>query len=419
MLAFITTFSNKHKKLISNFSSLSVLQVFNLVLPLVTYPYLIRVLGPEKYGLIIFAQSIVAYLTIMVNFGFNITATREVALSRNDEKLLSQVVSVTLSIKFLILCLALVFLFFLVAFVEPFNVNKLLFIFVLGPCIYELLFPVWFFQGIEEMKYIALINVFIKFLSAVSIFVFISSEEHYLRLPLINLISFFIGGGFSLWVVFNRYNINFKKPSFFLLKKTFIKAIPVFFSSFVNIVRERTFVIFIGAIFGYTQVAYFDLAQKLYKIFLTPIHILSTSIYPKVANERNIFFMKKVLKIVLLFVVFGYMGIYILSEYIIVKFAGTSMLESANLLKIICIALPFSAIACFYGDNGLIVLEKNILFMKSSIYTLLFFVVMLILGYYFYSISLLYLAIILVLTQVFEGLIRVFYFEVLIEELRE
>ena len=79
--------------LIRNFSYLSLLQVFNLILPLIVYPYLIRVLGKETYGLVVFAQSLVFYLVILVGFGFNISATKEVSIHRNDSKKLGEIVS--------------------------------------------------------------------------------------------------------------------------------------------------------------------------------------------------------------------------------------------------------------------------------------------------------------------------------------
>ncbi len=75
-----------HSKLVENFSYLSALQIFNMLLPLVTYPYLIRVLGSELYGTVIFAQAIIAYFSVMINFGFNISATKEIALCKDNTK---------------------------------------------------------------------------------------------------------------------------------------------------------------------------------------------------------------------------------------------------------------------------------------------------------------------------------------------
>ena len=78
--------AGRNKTLIQNFSYLSALRIFNMILPLITYPYLIRVLGKEIYGLVVFAQAIVNYLVMLVSFGFNISATKEVSVYRNDEK---------------------------------------------------------------------------------------------------------------------------------------------------------------------------------------------------------------------------------------------------------------------------------------------------------------------------------------------
>ena len=66
----------QYKILIENFSSLTLFQLINLSIPLITYAYLIRVLGIEKYGLVVFAQAVVGYLLIFVQFGFNISAIK-------------------------------------------------------------------------------------------------------------------------------------------------------------------------------------------------------------------------------------------------------------------------------------------------------------------------------------------------------
>ena len=68
--------SKDKKRLASNFLSLSALQVFTYVLPLLTLPYLVRVLGVEKYGLVMFAQSVIMFFSILVDYGFNLSATR-------------------------------------------------------------------------------------------------------------------------------------------------------------------------------------------------------------------------------------------------------------------------------------------------------------------------------------------------------
>ena len=115
----------KYKVQISNFGYLSLFQLFNMFLPLITYPYLIRVLGVELYGTVVFAMAISSYFSIFINFGFNISATKNVSKYRNDKNKLSEIYSSVLTIKTFIWVVSLIVLVTLVNLIPFFNSYKM------------------------------------------------------------------------------------------------------------------------------------------------------------------------------------------------------------------------------------------------------------------------------------------------------
>lgn len=124
----ISDYIYRYKTLIENFGYLTLLQICNLLIPLVTYPYLINTLGKNLYGVIIYSQAIVSYLAIFVNWGFNISATKYISINREDSKKINEIVSVVYIVKTLLLIIVFGFLFLIFLFPEI-REYKLLYIF--------------------------------------------------------------------------------------------------------------------------------------------------------------------------------------------------------------------------------------------------------------------------------------------------
>ena len=109
--------------LIQNFTSLSILQIANYLFPLIVLPYVVRVLGPAKYGLINFAVAFIAYFNLISDYGFSLSGIKEISIIRDDEEKLSKTFSTIITIK-LILSIVSFFIFIVIVYFIPFFKNN-------------------------------------------------------------------------------------------------------------------------------------------------------------------------------------------------------------------------------------------------------------------------------------------------------
>jgi len=288
------------KALISNFFSLSVLQALNMFLPLFTLPYLVRVLGAENFGLVNFSLSIIMYFNILVSFGFELSATREISMNRDNLEKVSKIFSTVMLIKILLFIISFIILSLLLFFIDALHEYMALYYVTFGFVLGNLLFPTWFFQGMEKMKYITYINFVSRVLFTILIFVLVQERDDYIYVPLLNTFGTVFGGLYSLWLIFSLYKINIVLPT----KKEFflhLKDSYAFFLSRVANDGSRYYAItIIGMAFGNTIVGYYSMIEKLYYAFMSLGGIVAQTIYPYMSRTKNIVFFKKAFSLVVL-----------------------------------------------------------------------------------------------------------------------
>lgn len=226
----------RNKILLENFSYLSILQIFSLVFPLITYPYLLRLFGLDLYGVIVFAQAIVMNISILINYGFNLSGTQLIATKREETETINEAVSTIYIIKGIIWLGCFLIYSIVVYSFNYFAQYRLLYITTYFLTINEVLLPIWYFQGIEKMKYITFINLGVRSIFVILIFVFVHNASQYFYVPLLNSIGAVAGGISALFIVFKVHKVSFKFPSRKLINLYFHNSTPFFISSLsVNI----------------------------------------------------------------------------------------------------------------------------------------------------------------------------------------
>ena len=205
---------NKDARILaSNFVWLSVLKVIGYIFPLITLPYLSRVIGVDGFGEIAFAVSIMVFIETFVDFGFNYTATRDVARCRDNIQEVSNIFSNVLWSKSLLMILGFGILSILVYTVPMFRSKQLLlfltFLYIPG----HILFPDWFFQAMEKMKYITILNVLSKTLFTALIFVVVKDKEDYIWQPLLTAVGYWVSGLIAMGFILKKFKVTIVKPN--------------------------------------------------------------------------------------------------------------------------------------------------------------------------------------------------------------
>ncbi len=336
-----------HKRiLISNFLSLSSVQAVNYILPLITIPYLVRVLGPEKFGLIAFAQAFIQYFVLITDYGFNLSATREISINRDNKEKISEIFSSIMLIKISFMILSFLILCLLVYSVDKFRTEWLIYFLTFGIILGNVLLPVWLFQGMERMKQLALLNILPRMIFTVFIFIFIRIQSDYIYIPLINSLGFIVSGLISLWIIIKKFEVKIKIPTFVEIKHELKEGWHIFIST-VSISLYTTSNTFILGIFtNNTIVGYYSAGEKIVKAVQGLMGPLSQTIYPHISKlasesrEAALIFVRKIVKVVGVPAFFISLALLIFAPQISNIILGIRFKESIPVIQILSF-LPF------------------------------------------------------------------------------
>lgn len=327
------------KKLLENFIALGSLQLFSYIIPLISLPYLSRVLGVANFGLIFFAQAFVQYFFILTDYGFELSATREIAINRHNRSNLSNIFSSVMIIKFGLILVSYIILLLTTIFFHKFQENwlvfQLSFLMVIGNAIY----PVWFFQGMERMKYITFLNILSKTLFLVLIFIFIKHDNDYIIVPLLNSLGFLVAGIIGIWIALKKFNIKFYIPKWQSIKRQFNYSTEFFLSRISVTALGNTNTFCLGLISSNVIVGYYVAAEKICNAIKGLQIPVKNSIYPFISKNKDIILYKKIFVPVVFINTILCLLIFIFAKEFIVLFYGIEMEEAYKILRIFCIII--------------------------------------------------------------------------------
>ncbi|PLY04730.1 MAG: flippase [Arcobacter sp.] len=278
--------SNNDLKIVrNNFLSLTTLQILNMFLPLLILPFLVRKLGLESFGLLVFSQAFIAYFTLIIDYGFNISATREISTHKNDKEYISKVFYSVFFIKIFLLIVSVVLFSIIIFSFELFRENYMLHYFTFSMIIGQMLFPVWYFQGIENMKMIVILNVVIKTIYTILIFIFISSSEDLFYVAGFNSASFIVVGVIAFYIA--SKNLNYESIDFEYTKSFFKESTTIFVSNFFSSMYSISNNFLLGIFTNNTLVGIYGSYEKIITALKSLYLPLYQALFPYISRKEK------------------------------------------------------------------------------------------------------------------------------------
>lgn len=347
--------TEEKKRLAENILTLGVLQFANYLLPLFTAPYLLRVLGPEYFGLLAFASATIMYFMLLSDYGFNLSATRQISIHRDDIDKVSEIFSSVMIIKIIILILSFGLMMLLIFCFAKFKQHWEVYLLTYGMVIGQVLFPIWLFQGLERMKYITYFNVGARVFFTALIFILVQDKSDYLKVPLVTSLGYIVTGIWSLCLVKKEFGVRIYWQNKDTLKFHLVEGWHVFFSSMAISLYTISNNFILGLFANYAAVGYYAAADKIVQAVKGLYQPVAQAIYPVIAKKIHdnkplaLIFIRKITWIVGAVMLVISSALFLLAEQVVNILIGQQYKQSIIILKIMSFLPLIVALSNIYG----------------------------------------------------------------------
>lgn len=359
MMKFSKIYSKYHnnenaKRLVTNFFSLSSLQVIGYIFPLITIPYLSHVIGVDGFGSIAFAAAVIVYFSTITDWGFKYTAVREIAIMRTDKNAVSLIFCKVILCKIILMLLSALILLCMIAFIPLFRNNSLIlwctFCMIPG----YILFPDWLFQAMEEMKFITIMNLAAKTLFTIMIFLVIKTQSDYVWEPLLNALGYAVSGIFGLIYALRHFKLKLTIPSISSAFSMMRNSGNMFISQFFPTLYNNLSIIILEAVSGSRANGLFSAGNKFITIMDQVTQALSRAFYPFLSRrmDKHSVYVK----------ISGFLSIamsiflFISADILVDTFYTPDFKPAATVIRIMSCAPFFLFLMNSFGTNGLVLL---------------------------------------------------------------
>ena len=334
--------------ILKNTLMLYLVNIARIIFPLVTLPYLTRVLTVECFSVVAYVKALMQYMQIFVDFGFMLSGTKDIALCRDDREKLNNETTEILLARITISIVALVVLLMITSYISLLNNNKIFTLLSFTAVFLSCFFMDYLFRGLEIMEFITIRVVVMKAFATILTFFMVKSDVDILWIPILDILGSIIAISL-VWKQILNLGISLKISSFkkICLK---IKESAIYFASEVSTTAFGALnTLVIGICLPEIQVAYWSVCQQLIggvQSLYTPI---TNSVYPQMIKSRDINLINKLVKLLLPILVVGCIFTYCVADYVVTFIAGFQYLPAGDLLRYLIPVMFLGFFSMLYG----------------------------------------------------------------------
>jgi PST family polysaccharide transporter len=334
----------------------------NFLLPLLAFPYFLRVLTDSQIGILALSTTINAYFIVVTDFGFNISATQDVAKNHTDLRLLNRIFSSVVYIKMILLAILFCGLF---VTIKIFNLeNGWFFILNFLTVIGTTLFPLWFLQGLGKIHFFTTTNIVIRSTFVLCTIFFVKNSYDFYLIPLLNGIGFILSSTIGILYIFKKLKIRIERFSYQIVIERIKSSLDIFYTRILVSLYTSSNIIILGSFTNPVIVAKYAVIDKFIFLSGAVFEPINQILFPKLIqlNKSSISTFNRVVNNYFAFtVIFGIVSIFsilIMGKYLILIITGNYNQALLTLLYkslLIIILIPFGP----FLSNLLVIKELN------------------------------------------------------------
>ncbi len=322
------------KKLILNTIYMYILSFAKLVIPLISLPYLTKVLSVACVGSVSFVKSIISYMQILIDFGFLLSATKDIVGLIKNKGTVDREIGNTLYAQIMLSVVATIFIVVGAFSLDIFDGYELYTILSIVPVILSIFLFEYVFRAYEEMSKISLRYVVMRLVALVFTLIFVKSDSQVILMPIFDIIASLIA---IILVCVQLKKMGVKcQFSFIRIKEALLsmkKSCIYFFTNFMSSAFSLLNTLLIGIILSKQDVAYWTAAFQ----FLTAIQVMYNPIiscvYPLMLKEKKLKLIGQIMLIFMPIILVGSVAVFYLSDWFVTLVFGESYIYSGTIIR--------------------------------------------------------------------------------------